>query len=77
MIGLIHAVLPLRMIDSEAKHIDEQNSAQPRSRFGERWIVQCPGFRCLAILDEDGKWWDAVNDREMSYVIAAIQRLLN
>jgi hypothetical protein len=38
-------------------------------RLGIRWIVQCLGYRCLAIHDKSGKWWDANTDKELTDAI--------
>ena len=53
---------------------DEFRSRVPR--LGNRWIVQCLGYRCLAILDKGGKWWDANNDKDVTAaVLSKVQRL--
>jgi len=35
---------------------------------GPVW-VQCPGFRCLAYLDEDGKWRTVFNNEILTRVL--------
>jgi len=37
---------------------------------GERVIVQCEGFRCLAVCDHNGRWMDAFNDQMLPDVIS-------
>jgi hypothetical protein len=64
-------------IDATKSNNEETSPRPPRLsvRLGERWIVQCPGFRCLAVRDKDSKWWDWVTDREMSGEMTPVQEL--
>jgi len=57
---------------SEAPANDDQTYGQ-RSRPSERWMVQRPGFRCLALRDIAGKWRDVFNGKELPDVIEAVQ----
>jgi hypothetical protein len=57
------------MTTTKTDERDELRSMVPR--LGDRWIVQCLGFRCLAILDKAGKWWDANTDKKLTDAIVA------
>ncbi len=37
-------------------------------RPGEFVVVQCPGYRCLAVLDSLGKWHEAYSQKELPNV---------
>src|SRR2546426_2966680 len=64
------AILRVRMMIEKTAQ-DLRNRPMRILRLGERWIVQCPGFRCLAILDKEGKWWDVMNDRDLTNIVQA------
>jgi hypothetical protein len=42
---------------------------------GERALVRCPTFRCLAYRDAKGKWRDANDHQELPEVLEVITRL--
>ena len=42
----------------------------PRSR-NER-IVQCEGFRCMAYLDDSGKWRSFFGDKELTGFVSVL-----
>jgi hypothetical protein len=35
-------------------------------------MVRCPGFRCLAYRDKDGKWRDVAHDEELPEVLEVL-----
>jgi len=39
---------------------------------GERVMVRCHDFRCLAYRDAEGKWRDAEHDKELPEVIEVL-----
>ncbi len=41
---------------------------------GERAVVRCAGFRCLACRGADGKWRDAKDGKELPEVLEVILR---
>lgn len=53
---------------SEQPDLEETNTP----REGTLAIVQCDGFRCMAIFDREGKWRDAVRKTELPRVIRVI-----
>jgi len=44
---------------------------------GQTVVVQCAGFRCLAYLDKDGKWRDAVRNNELPEVLEVLSDMGN
>ncbi len=50
----------------------ERSTSLPRP--GERVIVQCRGFRCLAYRDANEKWKDAATDQELPEVLEVLIR---
>ena len=44
--------------------LDERGGGEKRraTRSGNRAIVQCDGYRCLAYVDGEGKWRNVAND---------------
>jgi len=48
-----------------------ESEACERSDTGPVW-VQCPGFRCLAYLDEDGKWRTFFNSEVLPATVIVI-----
>ncbi len=36
---------------------------------GQRVIVQCEGFRCLGVCDQNGRWLDAYNYQPLPAVL--------
>jgi len=39
---------------------------------GHEVMVRCPGFRCLAYRDKDGKWRGVAHDEEMPEVLEVL-----
>jgi len=52
---------------------NDNQTSSPTPRPGERWIVQRPGYRCLATRDIAGKWRDIFDHNELPDVIEAVQ----
>ncbi len=50
----------------------EDKSSVPE--VGERVLVRCPGFRCLAYRDAQGKWRNANGGEELSEVLEVLLR---
>jgi hypothetical protein len=43
-------------------------SAEVLPPVGERVIVQCEGFRCVGLCDQDGQWVDSYNHHPLPEV---------
>ena len=59
-----------------ASRPSEQTETEPGGlpAHGERVVVRCAGFRCLAYRDTKGKWRNAHGDQELPEVIEVILR---
>jgi hypothetical protein len=51
-------------------HGKSQN--QPTPPLGQPAMVRCPGFRCLAYRDKDGKWRDVAHNQELPEVLEVL-----
>jgi len=54
-----------------------QSGKKPRMTLppiGERVVVRCADFRCLAYRDAEGKWRDARNDKELPEVLEVVMK---
>jgi hypothetical protein len=59
-------------MQSEKACIRGERDSLPK--IGEHVVVRCEKFRCLARLDEKGKWRDARSRDELPEVLEIIQR---
>jgi hypothetical protein len=48
---------------------DIRGKGQPIPPLGRTVLVRCPGFRCLANRDKDGKWRDVAHDEERPEIL--------
>jgi hypothetical protein len=49
--------------------MDEGKPTDQPPEPGVRYWVQCENFRCLAVIDKDGKWKSFSNGKELPDVI--------
>jgi len=47
---------------------------QPLPPAGQRVVVQCEGYRCLAYRDREGKWRSAQSDAELTKVLRILHQ---
>jgi hypothetical protein len=45
------------------------SDARPPIEPGKAYWVQCKSYRCLAVLDQQGRWRSYANDKELTDVI--------
>jgi hypothetical protein len=49
-----------------------RGKGQPIPPLGQPAMVRCPGFRCLAYRDKDGKWRDVAHNQELPEVLEVL-----
>lgn len=59
-------------MDKPTRPLGGKEQPTHRPAVGERVIVRCPGFRCLAYLDAKGKWRDANKGTELPEVLEVL-----
>src|SRR5438128_12539380 len=65
-----------RILDAVENGAQTQDNGAAKERKlppqGQRVMVRCRGFRCLAYLDKDGKWRNSSNNEELTEVLEVL-----
>jgi hypothetical protein len=59
----------IRVMEGSKQQPDIGGKSQPIPLGGRLVMVRCPGFRCLAYRDKDGKWRDVAHDEERPEIL--------
>jgi hypothetical protein len=62
----------IRGMDGSNQQPDIRGKSQPIPPLGQAAMVRCPGFRCLAYRDKDGKWRDVAHNQELPEVLEVL-----
>jgi hypothetical protein len=57
------------MVVNSVQKTDARLLAAQRLVIGQRYWVQCKGFRCMAVADYDGKWKIFPNGSELTSTV--------
>jgi hypothetical protein len=62
----------LRAMNGSQQQPDIRGKSQLIPALAQAVVVRCPGFRCLAYRDKDGRWRDVAHNEELPEILESL-----
>ena len=53
---------------------EENQNMEQSPEIGKSYIVQCDGYKCVAVIEKDGRWKSVFTGNELRSVINVVDR---